>query len=69
MSIDRIDRLNRLILQAKAVVAVTGNDESLETISPSNLSNIFWLLEDHLSEMDKHLCKLVDELQGQGGNA
>jgi hypothetical protein len=63
MSLDRLDRLNRLISQAKAVVVVTGEDELLDTISVKNLSNIFWLLEDHLSEMEKHINELSKELQ------
>jgi hypothetical protein len=69
MSLDRLDRLNRLVLQAKAVVVVTGDDDSLESISVKNLSNIFWLLDDHLTEMDKHITELTEALQARRGEA
>jgi hypothetical protein len=64
--IHTLDRLASLLDQAKAIVTVSGTHESLDALSPIVLSNLFGLLDDRLSEMDKYVLELSQALS-QGG--
>lgn len=66
--INTLDQLASLVEQAKAIVAVSGTHENLDTLSPIVLSNLFSLLGDRLSEMDKHVAELSMALS-TGGEA
>jgi hypothetical protein len=67
--IDKLDNLNSLIDQAKAIVSLSATHENLDTLSPEVLSNLFDLLGNQLTEMDRRVTELSEMLLPEGGDA
>jgi glutathionyl-hydroquinone reductase len=67
--IDKLDNLNSLIDQAKAIVSLSATHKNLDTLSPEVLSNLFYLLGNQLTEMDRRVTELSEVLLPEGGDA
>lgn len=50
--IERIDNLTRLVVQSRAVVTSMIADDNFTNLTPTTLSNLLWLLQDRLEEIE-----------------
>lgn len=63
MSMEEFDRVSRSFHQIKALIDVAGAEESIEQSTTLTMVNIFWLLEEQLTNLECEVSSLAMALR------